>query len=58
MVNKHKVGATVYAKVYPSQALIVRRFIKEIYYCQRKDDLTAKELVYFERELIPNHLHD
>ncbi len=53
MVNVYQEGDIVYAKVNPTLELIVRRFIKEIYYCQTKDNLEEKDLVYFERELMP-----
>jgi len=49
--NKYKEGETVYALVAPSVVLVVRRYIRDIYYCRLKTDPEAKELVYFEREL-------
>ncbi len=51
MENKYKEGDIVCAKENPSQKLIVRRYVDKIYYCRVKDEPTAKELVYFEREL-------
>ncbi|RIH63401.1 hypothetical protein D1164_19935 [Mariniphaga sediminis] len=53
MENKYKAGDIVQAKVNPTLNLLVRRYVARIYYCQIQEDLTHKELVYFERELIP-----
>jgi len=53
MVNKFKEGEVVRAKVNPNQNLIVRRYVDRIYYCQIQENPTHKELVYFERELLP-----
>ena len=52
MKKKYKDGEEVYAKVNPSQKLIIRRYVDRIYYCKIKKDPTLKELVYFERELM------
>ncbi len=51
MENKYKEGETVYAKVNPECKLIVRRYVKRIYYCTIRDNPEEKELVFFEREL-------
>jgi hypothetical protein len=51
--NKYKEGEVVQAKVNPSQNLVVRRYVDRIYYCKIQKDPTHKELVYFERELMP-----
>ncbi|WP_299111045.1 hypothetical protein [uncultured Winogradskyella sp.] len=53
MENRFKAGDFVYAKVRPSVLLIVRVYARKIYYCKIQADPTAKELVYFERELMP-----
>jgi len=53
MENKYKEGEEVYAIVDPSLTLIIRRYVDRIYYCKIKKDPTLKELVYFERELMP-----
>lgn len=50
--HKYKEGDVVYAKVDPALALVVRRFIRDIYYCRIKSDPDRKELVYFQRELV------
>lgn len=50
--HKFKEGETVYAKEAPAIALVVRRYIDEIYYCKIADKTGLKELVYFQRELI------
>jgi len=54
MENKYKEGEIVYAKIDPTVKLIVRRYAKRIYYCKIQKDLSHKDLVYFERELIAN----
>lgn len=51
MENKFKEGQVVYARIAPSQALVIRRYVHRIYYCKIQEDPTLKELVYFEREL-------
>ncbi len=51
-VGKYESGTTVFAKVHPDVELVVRRFVTNIYFCQLADDLTQKDLVYFERELM------
>jgi len=53
MKNKFKEGEVLRAKVNPNQNLIVRSSVDQIYYCKIQADPTHKELVYFERELIP-----
>ncbi|MEO9804737.1 MAG: hypothetical protein ABJF04_15890 [Reichenbachiella sp.] len=50
--NKYKVGDVVYAKEAPSIKLVVRRYIRRIYYCIVPLDPKRKDLVYFERELL------
>ncbi len=50
--NIYKVGETVYARIHPSQKLIVRRYVAKIYYCKVLSDPSLRELVYFERELM------
>ena len=52
MENKFKEGDVVCAKEDPTKKLVVRRYVDRIYYCKAQDDAAAKELVYFERELI------
>ena len=53
MENKFKEGEVVRAKVNPTLKLVVRRYVDRIYYCMIQQNPTQKELVYFERELIP-----
>lgn len=50
--NKYEPGVIVYAKVNPTQKLVVRRYIDRVYYCKVQEHPTEKELVYFERELL------
>ena len=56
MENKFKEGEIVRAKVNPNLKLVVRRYVDRIYYCKIQEDPTQKELVYFERELIPHEI--
>jgi hypothetical protein len=53
MENSYKEGEVVRAKVNPNQNLIVRRYVDRIYYCKIQEDPDHKDLVYFERELLP-----
>ncbi|MTI41196.1 hypothetical protein [Fulvivirga lutimaris] len=50
--NRYVAGDIVYAKANPALKLIVRRYIDRIYYCKIMEQPDAKELVYFERELM------
>jgi len=52
MENKFKEGDIVSAKEAPEKKLVVRRYVDRIYYCKVQGEPEAKELVYFERELI------
>jgi uncharacterized protein YodC (DUF2158 family) len=56
MGNKFKEGEVVQAKVNPALNLVIRRYVDRIYYCKIQQDLTHKELVYFERELVPHDI--
>ncbi len=49
--NKFKEGSEVFAKVNPSIALIIRRYLDKVYYCKVKEDPNQEEQVYFEREI-------
>ena len=53
MENKYKEGEIVYAKVNPELKLVIRRYVDRIYYCKIQDEPDRKELVYFEREIMP-----
>lgn len=52
MENKYKEGDVVYANEDLTKKLVVRRYVDRIYYCKVMGDSFAKELVYFERELV------
>lgn len=56
--NKYKEGDEVFAKVNPSQKLIIRRYVDRIYYCKIKNNPELKELVYFEREIASDETKD
>jgi hypothetical protein len=51
--NKYKAGDVVYDRMRPLQKLVVRRYLNQIYYCKAQENANRKELVYFERELLP-----
>ncbi|PRY10138.1 hypothetical protein CLV24_11555 [Pontibacter ummariensis] len=51
--NLFPIGSEVFAKVNPDLKLVIRQYLKRIYYCTVQENPTQKELVYFERELIP-----
>ena len=53
MKNKYQEGEWIYEKANPSIDLIIRRYIDNIYYCNRKEEPEEKELVYFERQILP-----
>jgi len=53
MENKFKEGEVVCAQVNPGLKLIIRRYVDRIYYCKIQDEPGRKELVYFEREIMP-----
>ncbi len=51
--NLYKEGTLITAKAYPDEKLTIMRYYHRIYYCSRIDNPDLKQLVYFERELIP-----
>lgn len=53
MENKYKEGELVYAIKDPEQKLVIRRYLDRIYYCKVQNEPEHKELVYFEREILP-----
>lgn len=53
MEDEYKKGDIVCAKVRPLVPLVIRIYARKIYYCTVKNDPSAKELVYFGRELKP-----
>lgn len=52
--NKYKEGEVVYERTHPSQKLVIGRYADRVYYCKALENPTRKELVYFERELLPD----
>ena len=53
-VNKrYKKGELVFAKVRPCVTLVVRLYIRNVYYCTIQNDPAAGELIYFDSELKP-----
>ncbi|MFM2019156.1 MAG: hypothetical protein RL007_2812 [Bacteroidota bacterium] len=53
MENKYAEGSFVYAKADPATKLKIRRYVDRVYYCRIEGDADEKELVYFEREIMP-----
>ncbi len=51
--NAFKEGEIVYAKECPTIPLMIRRYVHRVYYCKLVGNEEAKELVYYERELVP-----
>lgn len=51
--NRHKKGDLVYAKVRPSVVLVVRLYVRKVYYCAIWNEPAANELVYLDSELKP-----
>ncbi len=50
MENKYKEGDIVYERIRPSQKLIVKLVLYNVYYCQPEES-KKRELVFFERDL-------
>jgi hypothetical protein len=50
--NIYKEGTVITAKVAPELKLVITKYYQRIYYCSVIGD-ARKQLVYFERELIP-----
>ena len=55
MENTYKAGQIVSERVRPNQQLIVNRCNHNMYYCKVAENPKRKELVYLERDLMPNH---
>lgn len=51
--NLFPIGSEVFAKVNPDLKLTIRQYLKRIYYCTINNNPAHKDLVFFERELIP-----
>lgn len=53
MKNRYKKGDLVFAKVRPCVILVVRLYVRKVYYCAIQNNTAANELVYFDSELRP-----
>jgi hypothetical protein len=51
--NTFPIGTEVFAKVNPDLKLTIRQYLKRIYYCTINSNPAHRDLVYFERELMP-----
>lgn len=56
MENKFKEGEVVIERIRPSQKLMVKKYVSKLYYCKAMEDPSRKELVFYERELMPEAL--
>ena len=50
--NIYEVGTIILAKEAPTVKLEIKKYYQRIYYCSIVGDTSAKQKVYFERELI------
>lgn len=50
--NKYDIGDIVYAKANPDVKLVVKRYIRRVYYCQLPEELGRKDIPLYERELV------
>lgn len=52
--NNHKFqkGTFIYAKDHPQTRLVINDYKQRIYYCSVVGDEEARQLAYFERELV------
>lgn len=48
---KYKEGEVVYEKLKPAIKLVIRRYVRSIYYCTVLANPHQKDLVFFENEL-------
>jgi hypothetical protein len=56
--NLFRVGTLIKAKEYPDLQLKIMSYNQRIYYCGIVSEPKRKELVYYDRELIPPILTD
>lgn len=47
------IGSVISLLASPGKKLIIKKYMKRIYYCEEVGDFDHKLLAYFERELIP-----
>ncbi len=52
VIPKYEIGDTVFTKINPSISLIVKRYIKGVYYCGFQNEPDRWELGLFARALI------
>jgi hypothetical protein len=50
--NIYKVGTIITAKDFPARKLHITTYKQRIYYCATVDQPAARQLAYFEHELI------
>ncbi|MBO0323845.1 hypothetical protein J0X14_16160 [Muricauda sp. CAU 1633] len=51
--KEYQRGDLVYAKVRPTVLLVVRLYVRKVYYCAIQNDPAKNELVYLASELKP-----
>ena len=54
MKHIFKEGQVVYERIRPAQKLIIKRWASNLYYCRSQENTNRRDLVYQERELMPN----
>lgn len=52
--NIYKVGAIITARVNPGLKLVITKYYKGAYYCSVVGDPTRRNMIYFERDLVPS----
>lgn len=50
--GQFKIGDTVYSKAAPTIKLIVKRYVRRVYYCRFVDEPDKKDISLFEREIV------
>lgn len=53
MDNRYQEGSNITAVEAPEKLLLIKHYMKRIYYCIKVGDPEEKLIAYFERELIP-----
>lgn len=54
--NIYPVGTMIFAREQPSLKLVIEQYMQRIYYCRVLSQPGAKQIPYFEKELIPPSL--
>jgi uncharacterized protein YodC (DUF2158 family) len=57
MENRFKKGDVVYERTRPTQKIIITRVVAGLYYGKAQERIGQKELVFFERDLKSDMIH-